>query len=88
MKSINNPLYIRDISIKIYLLKNFIYILFYFFKIDNNSKSILVEIKNKIYLVEKLKVKMLIDNDILMSKDFILDLLNKKPIIFNCNTKI
>lgn len=65
-----NPLYIRGINATIYLLKNFIHISFYFPKINNNSKSVLAEISKKIHLVKRLKAKMLVGNDILVSEGF------------------
>lgn len=89
IKSINNPLYVKNISIITYFSKNFIYYVFFnFFKIDYNNKLVLAKIRKKIYLVEELKAKMLIDNNILVIKGFILDLLNKEVTIFSCNTKI
>lgn len=84
----DNLLYIKNISITIHHSKNFIYILFYFFEIDNNGKPVLLEIKKKLNLVKKLKVKILVSNKILVPKKFILDLSNKKVTIFSCNIKI
>lgn len=75
-------------SVTTYLSKDFIYMLFYFPKISNNSKPVLAKIRREIYLVKRLKVKILIGNNILVSEGFVLDLLNKKVIIFSYDTKI
>lgn len=88
IKFIVNLFYIKSIGIATHFSKNFIYIFFNFFKINNDSKPVLAKIKREIYLIEGLKTKMLVSNDILISKKLVLDLSNKKAIIFSCNTKI
>lgn len=75
-------------SVTTHLSKDFIYMLFYFPKIGNNSKPVLAKIRRKIYLIERLKVQILIGNDILVPEGFVLDLVSKKVIIFSYNTKI
>lgn len=88
IESIANPLYIRGIGTVIYFLKDFIHVPFYLPIISNSGKLVLAEIKKEIYLVKRLRAKILVDNDILISESFVLDLLNKKATIFSCDTKI
>lgn len=61
---------------------------FYFPRKNNNSKLVLVEIKKEVHLVKRLKAKILVGNDILVPKGFVLELSNKEAIILSCNTKI
>lgn len=75
-------------SVTTHFSKDFIYMLFYFPKISNNSKPVLAKIRREIYLVERLKVKILIGNNILVLEGFVLDLLSKKVTIFSYDTKI
>lgn len=79
---------LKDINATIYFSKDFIYMLFYFSGISNNGKPVLMEIKKRVYLIKKLKTKILVSNNILVLKSFVLDLLSKKVIIFSCNTII
>lgn len=88
VKSMTSFLHVKSIGTAIHLSKNFIHIPFYFFGTNNNSKSVLAEIKQEVHLVEKLKIEMLVGNDILVLKRFILDLSNKETTISSCNTKI
>lgn len=60
----------------------------FFPRMDNNGKPVLAEIRSEVYLVEGLKAKILVGNNILVSKGFILDLLNKEATISSCNIKI
>lgn len=83
-----NPLHIRGIATATYFLKNYIYVPFYFPRINNDSKPVLAEIKRKVYIIKRLKAKMLVGNDILVPEGFVLDLSNKEATISSCNTKI
>lgn len=83
-----NFVYITDIIIVIYFLKDYIYISFYFSKINYEGNPFLAKIRSEIYLVEKLKAKILVNNHILIFKIFLLDLSNQKAIIFISNIKL
>jgi hypothetical protein len=52
------------------------------------NKSIIVHIKRDVHIIDDLKIKMLIDFDIIYSKKMTIDLKKKKFIIINCDLTI
>ena len=88
IKSMDNPLHVRGIGTATHLSKDFIHVPFYFPGMDNNGKPVLAEIRREVHLIEGLKAKMLVGNDILVPEGFILDLSNKEATISSCDTKI
>ena len=55
-----------------------------YFKDKYNNKSIIVEVIMKIHLIDDLKVKLLIDVNIINSEDIILNFLKNRLIIESC----
>lgn len=73
IKSMANPLYVKGIGATTHLLKDYIHILFSFLGTSNDGKPVLAKMGREVYLIEGLKAKMLVGNDILVTKGFILD---------------
>ena len=48
----------------------------------------LIYIRRELHIVNDLRVKMFIENNILKSKDFIINVINKKTRINNCKIEI
>lgn len=61
---------------------------FTFSIIDNKRCLVLANIIRKIYFINNLKRKILIRNDILMPKNFLIDLTKHKTMISSCNITI
>lgn len=87
-KFIASFLDIKNLNATIYFLKKYIYIIFYLPRTSNNLKPVLVKIKKKVFLVEKLKRKMLVSNKIFIFKGFLQDFSNKEITISSYHTKI
>lgn len=66
IKSMANPLHVRGIGAATHLSKDYIHIPFYFPGTSNDGKPVLAEIRREVHLVEGLKAKMLVGNDILV----------------------
>lgn len=88
IKSMANPLHVRGIGAATHLSKDYIHVPFYFPGTNNDGKPVLAEIRREVHLVEGLKAKMLVGNDILVPEGFVLDLSNKAATISSCDTKI
>lgn len=50
----------------------------YFSNIDDNKNKVLIYIRRKLYIVDDLRVKMLIENDIVELKNIVIDVVSKK----------
>lgn len=83
-----NPPYVKGIGATTHLLKDYIHIPFSFLGTSNDDKPVLAKMGREVYLIEELKAKIPVGNDILVTKGFILDLSNKEATISSCNTKI
>ena len=84
----STSLKVKNIDSTTYESLEFIIILIYFSKLAMNDTSTLIFIVIKIYLIDDLKVKMLIKNDLLNFEIFIIDTKNKTATIESCNIKI
>jgi hypothetical protein len=78
-----NSLTIKDIEANVHEIKK--YVNFSIYLSSKNDFTRLIEIHRKMHLVEKLKVNMLINNDIFESKDIIIDVQHKMTTIRNCD---
>ena len=54
------------------LSKDFIYIFFYFSETNNDHKLVLAKIKKEVYIIKRLKIKILISNNILVFEILVL----------------
>jgi hypothetical protein len=77
---------IRDIESNIHEIKKYVNFSIYLLIKDDSNK--MTKIHRKMHLIESLKANMLIDNDILESKEFIINVQEKKTIIRNCQNLI
>ena len=50
-----------------------------------NDKSVKIFIKRKIHLIKNLKINMLINNDIIVSKNILINFKKQKIIVRNCD---
>ena len=57
---------------------------FKIFEIATNDNFVIANFTRRVYLINELKIKMLIDNDILSAEKNILDLDKKQMIIDSC----
>ena len=78
---------IREIDDREFFSADYVNLDFY---IDDKikNKSIIVYIKRDVHIVDNLKIKMLIDSDIICSKKMIVDLQKRKVTIVNCDLTI
>jgi hypothetical protein len=83
---ITSSLTIRDIEANIHEIKKYVNFSIYFSSRNNSIK--MIEIHRKMHLVKELKTNMLIKNDILKSKKFIIDVQEKKTTIRSCQNLI
>lgn len=88
IKIIKNLLHIKKTRLNTYFIINYIYLLFYFSNTNNKKCLILTKIICKIYLIDNLKIKILIKNNILILKSFLIDLAKCKTIISSYNITI
>ncbi len=79
-------LIVKDIKANVHKIKE--YVNFSIYLSNRNDFIRLIKIHREIHLIENLKTNMLIKNDILESKDIIIDVQNKKTIIRNCQNII
>jgi hypothetical protein len=78
-----SSLTIRNIEANVHEIKK--YVNFSKYLSSKNDSTRLIEIHREMHLVKELKVNMLIDNDILKSKDIIIDVQHKKTTIRSCD---
>ncbi len=81
-----NSLIVKNIKSNVHEIKKYVNFSIYLFSRDDSIK--LIEIHRELHLVKKLKVNMLIENDILRSKEIIIDVQQKIAIIRNCENLI
>lgn len=81
---------IKEIDLFIQEFTKFIYILIYFSKMIKNFNDIaaFTFVIRETYLINNLKVKMLIKTDFLNLEDFIIDIKNKTIMIESCKVEI
>jgi hypothetical protein len=79
-------LIVRDIEANVHEIKEYVNFSIYFS--SKNDFIRMTEIHKKMHLMKELKVNMLIKNDILKSKKFIINVQKKKTIICNCEDMI
>ncbi len=77
---------IRDIESNIHEIKKYVNFSIYLFSKEDSNK--MTKIHREMHLIENLKANMLIDNDILESKEIIIDVQEKKTIIRSCQNLI
>ncbi len=81
-----SSLTIRDIDSNVHEIEKYVNFSIYLSSKDDSIR--LIEIHRKMHLVKELKTNMLIKNDILESKEIIIDVQIKKAIIRNCENII
>ncbi len=79
-------LIVRDINANVHEIKEYVNFSIYFSSKNNSIK--MIEIHREMHLMKNLKASMLINNDILKSKEIIIDVQDKKTIIRNCQNLI
>ncbi len=77
---------IRDIEANVHEIKKYVNFSIYLSSKNNSIK--MIEIHRKMHFVKELKTNMFIENDILESKKFIIDVQEKKTVIRNCQNLI
>jgi hypothetical protein len=81
-----NSLTVREIEINVHETKKYMNLSIYLSSKKDSKK--MTKIHKKMHLVENLKINMLIKNDILESKDIIINIQEKKVIISSCQNMI
>ncbi len=81
-----SSLTIRNIESNVHEFEKYVNFSIYLSSKDDFTK--LIEIHREIHSVENLKINMLIDNDILESKEITINVQSKKTIIRNCQNLI
>ena len=84
MQIVSFLLRVKDIDVTIHEIKKYVWISIFFFE-QKNEKSILTRIIRKIHLMNDFKPNLFIDIDFLKSKDFTIDISNKKAFMMNCD---
>jgi hypothetical protein len=82
------PLRVRGVNISKYKIDEYVILLIYFPGIDNNEKEVLVYIRREIYLVDNLKTKIFINNNIILFKGIIINIIKKSVYINSYNVTI
>ncbi len=77
---------IRDIESNIHEIKKYVNFSIYLLNEEDSNK--MMKIHREMHLIKNLKANMLIDNDILESKEIIINVQEKKTIIRNCQNLI
>ena len=85
---ISSSLKIREIESSQHETSKYIIIFNYFSKVDEGGNKVLACIRRKIYIVDDLRVKMLIENDFIKFEEIIIDVIKKKAYISNYKTFI
>ena len=88
IKKMQTSLRVKDIKSFTHEFVEYVCISVYFSDLTKNDFSALTFIARKIHLINDLKVKMLIENDLLNSKDFIIDIEKKSTTIESCEINI
>ena len=79
---------IRGVGFLKYEISEYIIQDLYFSKLDDKGYKMLICIRRKLHIVDDLRAKMLIENNILELKDFIINIINKKICINNYKIEI
>ena len=77
MTTIEVPLKVRGVGTLLYKISEYIVVLFYLPGTTNNGIKIIGCIRREIYLINNLRAKILISNDIISPKQIIIDIANK-----------
>jgi hypothetical protein len=81
-----SSLIVKDIESNVHEIKKYVNFSIYLSSKDDFTR--LIEIHREMHLVENLKANMLIENDILRSKEIIINVQIKKAIIRSCENLI
>ncbi len=81
-----SSLIVREIDANVHETKKYVNFLFYLSSKNDSAK--MIEIHKKMHFVKEFKINMLIENDILRSKEIIIDVQSKKTIIRSCRNLI
>ena len=66
-------------------ISEYVVLLYYIFKVDKNDKSITTFIEKKFHLIKNLKINMLINNNIIISKNIVINTQKQQTNIRNCD---
>ena len=77
VSKIVSPLRVRGVRATKHKTSDFITVLVYFPSIDKNGNKVLVYIKREFYLVDDLRAKMLIGNNIIAPEKIVIDISSK-----------
>ena len=83
-----NVIKIRDIDDVNLIIIEYLSIIFRIFDVVLDDNSAIVIFIRSVYIVDDLKTKILLNNDIFESKQMILNIIKKKLIINNCQNMI
>ena len=79
-----SSLRIREIKINKYEIDKYIIMKIYFSKINPRENKVFIYLRRKIYIVDDLRIKMLINNDIIDLESIVINIVNKTTYINNC----
>ena len=83
-----DSLKMRDIKSFKHCTKNYITISLYFLATNSKDKIILASITRELHIVNELRANVLIDTDIIESKEIVLDIAKQKTYIISCDATI
>ena len=88
MKQNVNVIKVRNIENASFIIIEYVSIIFRIFDVIVDDNFVIVIFIKNVYIVDDLKAKMLLNNDILKSKQIVLNIVKKKLIIDNCQNMI
>ena len=88
MKRRNNVIKIRNIENVNLNINEYLFVNFRIFEVAIDDNFVVINFIKHFYIVDNLKIKMLLDNDILKFEQMILNIFKKRIIIENCQNMI
>ena len=82
------PLRVREINISKYEISKYITEDIYLSGVNNQGRKILTYLRRELYIIDDLRIKMLIRNNIIKSKGIVINIINKKARINSYKTTI
>lgn len=82
------PLKVKNIGASKYKSRDFALTIIYILDIDKQGYKIYASISCKLHLINRLKVNMLVGNDMLCTKGFAINLFTSSILIHSCSIKI
>lgn len=79
---------IRDIEVSKHKSDEYALVFFYFLEKDANNKMLYTYINQELYLVDGLKVNILMENDVIGSEKISINITKKTTLITSCGVQI